>query len=45
MAEQGKCKASGCKCRETKVNGCCSDSCAQGKMSGGKCGCGHPDCK
>jgi hypothetical protein len=45
MAEQGKCKSAACKCRETKVNGFCSDSCSQGKTSGGKCACTHPDCK
>lgn len=45
MAEQKKCAHSECRCRETSRNGFCSDACAQGKMAGGKCGCGHPDCQ
>ncbi len=46
MAEQSKCKSPECKCLETKVDGCCSDPCVQGKKSSdGKCACGHPGCK
>jgi len=40
-----KCKHAACKCKEAKADGYCSDSCKQGKMQGGKCGCGHPSCR
>lgn len=46
MAAQ-KCKHNACHCsgREIRNDGYCSDSCKQGKMQGGKCGCGHPHCR
>ena len=42
-----KCKHEACHCSgtELKTDGYCSDSCREGKMSGEKCACGHPDCK
>lgn len=41
-----KCKHGACHCsgNDVKADGYCSDACKQGKMSAGKCGCGHPDC-
>ena len=45
MPDKTKCKGSACKCQTDKPNGSCSDSCSQNKMTGGKCGCGHPTCK
>ena len=45
MADQ-KCKHDACHCSGSEIrgDGYCSDSCRDGKMSGGKCGCGHPEC-
>jgi len=40
-----KCKHEACKCNNQSQGGFCSDSCKQSKMNGGKCGCGHGDCK
>lgn len=47
MANQQKCKHAQCHCTGSEVqkNGYCSDSCQQGKMQGGKCGCGHKACR
>jgi hypothetical protein len=40
------CKHSSCKCSAAEgKNGYCSDACANGKMDGNRCGCGHPGCK
>jgi len=40
------CKHSSCKCQAAEgKNGYCSDACANGKMVGTRCGCGHPPCK
>lgn len=42
-----KCKHANCRCsgNEVKADGYCSDNCRQQKSSGGKCSCGHRDCK
>lgn len=47
MEERMKCKHDECHCsgNDVQQNGYCSDSCRQGEMKDGKCGCGHPACK
>ena len=45
MADKARCRHSACKCQTDRSGGYCSDACSQGKMTAGKCGCGHPDCK
>jgi len=45
MASKVRCKHSGCKCQTDKPSGYCSDACSKQQAPGGKCGCGHSDCK
>ena len=46
MAIQNRCKHSGCRCNANQgQEGFCSDACKQHRESGGKCQCGHPECR
>ena len=41
-----KCKHEACKCDAVDgKNGNCSDACANRRMNGDRCGCGHAECK
>ena len=45
--DEKKCRHEECHCTgdDVRSDGFCSDSCKQGRMEGGKCACGHPDCR
>ncbi|HEX4439020.1 MAG TPA: hypothetical protein VH854_03055 [Thermoanaerobaculia bacterium] len=45
MADQEHCKHESCRCATTRSDGYCSDACAQNRSSGGRCACGHGDCR
>ena len=47
MADETKCRHEHCHCtgEEIRPDGYCSDSCRDSRMEGGKCACGHPDCR
>lgn len=42
----GTCNHGGCHCKgaELQSDGYCSESCRNGNMQNGDCGCGHRDC-
>jgi hypothetical protein len=47
MAQEQRCKHSACRCTagSNRPDGFCSDSCKSRSETGGKCQCGHQDCK